>query len=347
MSKDFKKVEENKSRTVVFEKLKDKDLLHRNKWKTSMCDVFIKTGKCKFKAYCMFAHSKEELRKPVCLFGEFCKNKNNGCDKDHNPNAVIPMIPVKPHYPITAKKPKEQKLKEREERKRLATDMKVEFSDDEEDDIIDLSEMSDGSRCSSRCSVSSDILNKPLNEIMITIRTPSSATISPFVEMETKFEHTYGGQTKFEQQIKDKIDEITSEEDEEVMNAVHNFSEMKVTSPKVSSINGVHQKIVNLSSRVTPCNKDFIRENYYEVKRIYSYMDSILKDEQIAYIELFDRSLNVDQIEFKKDFDEVSKENPLPQKRKKLMIIELDDDDDYDMMRNTILEMKNKKIKLH
>lgn len=334
MSKDYKKVEENKSRTVVFEKLKDKDLLHRNKWKTSMCDVFLKTGKCKFKAYCMFAHSKEELRKPVCLFGEFCKNKHSGCDKDHNPNAIIPMIPVKPHYPITAKKPKEQKIKEREERKRLATDMKVEFSDDEDEDIIDLSEMSDSSRCSS---VTSDILNKPLNEIMITIRTPSSATISPFVEMETKFE----------QQIKEKIDEITSEEDEEVMSAVNKFSSLGM-SPKCSPINGVHPKIVNLNvERKTPCNKDFIRENYYEVKRIYSYMDAILKDEKIAYIELFDRSLNVDQIEFRKDFEEVAQEQKIQQKRKKLMIIELDDEDDYEMMRNTILEMKNKKIKLH
>ena len=76
-------------------------------------------------------------------------------------------------------------------------------------------------------------------------------------------------------------------------------------------------------------------------------MDAILKDENIAYIELFDRSLNVDQIEFRKDFEEVAQEQKIQQKRKKLMIIELDDEDDYEMMRNTILEMKNKKIKLH
>ena len=119
-------------------------------------------------------------------------------------------------------------------------------------------------------------------------------------------------------------------------------------SPKGNSINGVHPKIVNLNvERKTPCNKDFIRENYYEVKRIYSYMDAILKDDKIAYVELFDRSLNVDQIEFRKDFEEVAQEQKFQQKRKKLMIIELDDEDDYEMMRNTILEMKNKKIKLH
>lgn len=79
-------------RTEIFEtKVSNKNIIQRNKLKTQMCNRFTETGYCHFGSGCHFAHDKSELRKPICLFGEKCKDKNN-CGYDHS-TEEIPEIP--------------------------------------------------------------------------------------------------------------------------------------------------------------------------------------------------------------------------------------------------------------
>ena len=79
-------------RTEIFEtKVADKNIIQRNKLKTQMCKRFTETGHCGFGSGCHFAHDKSELRKPICFFGDKCKNKKN-CGYDHS-TEEIPEIP--------------------------------------------------------------------------------------------------------------------------------------------------------------------------------------------------------------------------------------------------------------
>jgi hypothetical protein len=79
-------------RTEIFEnKVTDKNLIQRNKLKTSMCKRMIDTGKCPYGAGCFYAHSKEELRRPICFFGDKCKNKDT-CGYSHE-TTEIPELP--------------------------------------------------------------------------------------------------------------------------------------------------------------------------------------------------------------------------------------------------------------
>ena len=86
-------------RTEIFEtKVADKNIIQRNKLKTQMCKRFTETGHCGFGSGCHFAHDKSELRKPICFFGDKCKNKKN-CGYDHS-TEEIPEIPqVQPPQP--------------------------------------------------------------------------------------------------------------------------------------------------------------------------------------------------------------------------------------------------------
>lgn len=81
------------NRTEIFEnKVADKDLIQRNKLKTAMCKRMVETGSCNYGASCFFAHTKEELRKPICFFKEECKNKDT-CPYDHTTEVIPEMIP--------------------------------------------------------------------------------------------------------------------------------------------------------------------------------------------------------------------------------------------------------------
>ncbi len=88
VSKPFRRDE----RTEIFEtKVADKNIIQRNKLKTQMCKRFTETGYCDFGTGCHFAHDARELRKPICFFGDKCKNKKN-CGYDHS-TEEIPEIP--------------------------------------------------------------------------------------------------------------------------------------------------------------------------------------------------------------------------------------------------------------
>lgn len=89
------------SRTEIFEnKVADKNIIQRNKLKTQLCKRFTETGHCGFGSGCHFAHDKSELRKPICFFGEKCKDKKN-CGYDHS-TEEIPQVPQKLwNIPIT------------------------------------------------------------------------------------------------------------------------------------------------------------------------------------------------------------------------------------------------------
>ncbi len=82
-------------RTEIFEtKIADKTVIQRNKLKTQMCKMFTETGYCKFGNGCHFAHDESEIRKPICLFGDKCKDKKN-CGYDHS-TEKIPELPKEP-----------------------------------------------------------------------------------------------------------------------------------------------------------------------------------------------------------------------------------------------------------
>lgn len=81
-------------RTEIFEsKVADKNIIQRNKLKTQMCKRFTETGYCQFGKGCHFAHEKSELRKPICFFGDKCKDKKN-CGYDHSTEEIPDLPPV-------------------------------------------------------------------------------------------------------------------------------------------------------------------------------------------------------------------------------------------------------------
>lgn len=91
----------NKNRTDAFDKLKDKNNVIQNTFKTRLCDAFKKDGKCPYGNTCHYAHSESELRKTPCLFKGACKNKST-CKFDHSENIVLPV--VKPAIRILSRK---------------------------------------------------------------------------------------------------------------------------------------------------------------------------------------------------------------------------------------------------
>jgi hypothetical protein len=81
-------------RTDIFEsKVADKTIIQRNKLKTQMCKRFTETGYCQFGKGCHFAHDKSEIRKPICFFGDKCKDKKN-CGYDHSTEEIPDLPPV-------------------------------------------------------------------------------------------------------------------------------------------------------------------------------------------------------------------------------------------------------------
>jgi hypothetical protein len=102
----FNKTKFNNDRSAIFEnKVTDKSLVQRNKLKTQMCKSMLTTGNCPFGEKCNFAHSKDEIRKPICFFGEKCKNKDT-CGYDHSTMEVPEIKKVE-----TVKLEPQQKLK--------------------------------------------------------------------------------------------------------------------------------------------------------------------------------------------------------------------------------------------
>ena len=81
-------------RTEIFEsKVSDKTIIQRNKLKTQMCKRFTETGYCQYGKGCHFAHDKSEIRKPICFFGDNCKDKKN-CGYDHSTEEIPELPPV-------------------------------------------------------------------------------------------------------------------------------------------------------------------------------------------------------------------------------------------------------------
>ena len=107
----------NKGRTEIFSKLDTKLNIIQNNLKTKMCKAFEQTGKCEYGKKCHYAHTKEELRKPPCMFKELCKKKN--CPYDHSKDIVLPTIP--------------EKIKPKKTKKEVEPFI-ITFSDTDEDD---------------------------------------------------------------------------------------------------------------------------------------------------------------------------------------------------------------------
>jgi hypothetical protein len=110
----FNRSKFNNDRSAIFEsKVTDKTLVQRNKLKTQMCKSIMTTGKCPFGEKCNFAHSQSEIRKPICFFGDKCKNKES-CGYDHS-TMEVPQLPVqeKNVKVETQETPKEEPRKEK------------------------------------------------------------------------------------------------------------------------------------------------------------------------------------------------------------------------------------------
>jgi len=107
----FNKSKFNNDRSTIFEsKVTDKTLVQRNKLKTQMCKSMLTTGRCPFGEKCNFAHSQCEIRKPVCFFGDKCKNKES-CGYDHS-TMEVPEMPVVAEN-VKIETPKEEPKKEK------------------------------------------------------------------------------------------------------------------------------------------------------------------------------------------------------------------------------------------
>ena len=79
------------SRTEVLQKLSDPDIRYQNAYKTSMCNT---PSSCEYGSNCYYAHSLEELRKPLCLFFKYagsCK-KGNSCPYSHDIHDELPCV---------------------------------------------------------------------------------------------------------------------------------------------------------------------------------------------------------------------------------------------------------------
>jgi hypothetical protein len=70
-----------RSRLEGFYRLSNKTFLSNHLQKTKFCQIKIKFGKCN-RQTCNFAHSSDELCKPICAFGENC-NKKDMCQFLH------------------------------------------------------------------------------------------------------------------------------------------------------------------------------------------------------------------------------------------------------------------------
>ena len=84
----LKDVQRNLSRTVAFTSIYDTKQMNRNCYKSRMCELYLNSGSCEYGNRCMYAHSPEELRRPICVFfknGGFCK-KGDACDYSHDLN---------------------------------------------------------------------------------------------------------------------------------------------------------------------------------------------------------------------------------------------------------------------
>jgi hypothetical protein len=98
-SVDPKKVVSNMKRTEIFAMMKDPVMQMRNALYTRMCTY--SKEECPEGEHCIFAHTQEQLRKPKCWFGQYCKKSSKECTWDHDPSHVIPEMPPP--------KPKEEK----------------------------------------------------------------------------------------------------------------------------------------------------------------------------------------------------------------------------------------------
>jgi len=313
---DYQKINENKNRSLVFEKLQnDKDLLQRNKWKTIMCETFINTGKCKYGAYCMYAHSKEELRIPVCLFGEFCKKKNRGCKLDHTPNAVIPEIPK---FGTVKKTPEEKakKRKEREERRKNRPQFKVNLEDDEDLSSDDESVASSTSRAETPFEIilTSQVEQK-IEEIKLDDDPEIIDTIKHVEALSFEDATNIIKQDNVKTLLQDYIRPITPS------NIAPSIKENMFTHPIIKSL-----------KRATPTfhEDDYIRDNYHDIKRLLRHVSQIKDETYKDNIELVDKeiNINIDSFEEKVKYMEET-ERLINKKRKKLLVIEVEEDDDY------------------
>lgn len=72
----------NATRTVAFKLFEDEYKAQRTKRLkfTKMCNYAKQGKKCpRKKGTCLFAHSKEQLKKQFCFFGDSCKFKDSKC----------------------------------------------------------------------------------------------------------------------------------------------------------------------------------------------------------------------------------------------------------------------------
>lgn len=119
------------NRTEIFEtKVTDKNLIQRNKLKTAMCKRMVETGNCQYGASCFFAHHQSEIRKPICFFGEKCKNKST-CGYDHTTEVIPEMVPPPPQ--ISKEVPIRKIKHQYDPLKPLPNDFKIEFEDEAPD----------------------------------------------------------------------------------------------------------------------------------------------------------------------------------------------------------------------
>jgi hypothetical protein len=84
---------ENACRTTAFAHIYDKTASSHAKAKTQLCRSVKEGRPCKFGDKCTYAHSKTELIKPKCSFGNTCRTKNsktNPCQFDHSDSFTPP-----------------------------------------------------------------------------------------------------------------------------------------------------------------------------------------------------------------------------------------------------------------
>lgn len=93
-------------------KMKDSSFKSRFLFKSKWC---VRGDKCRYKDKCHYAHNDEELRPPICNYGDRCRNKE--CSFYHIGDAYEFEHPKKPVPRVTTEKRPERRTERRPERR--------------------------------------------------------------------------------------------------------------------------------------------------------------------------------------------------------------------------------------
>ena len=222
----------NQMRTDVFAMMKDPIMQARNNLYCRMCN-FSKED-CPEGESCVFAHSAEQLRKPKCWFGQYCKKSAKECSWDHNPNHVIPEMP-----------PKKKKAPKVEEEKFLLNIS----PDEDEDEIIEIIEESEEEPSPVASPVASPVSSSQVSINAFDI----DPELEKFIELVKKSQEPRPSTTSNALYSEDELSLL--EEDNKTIDKWNRDNPLKPLKGRYSPFDSKFRKVLDSRSN-TPCIED-------------------------------------------------------------------------------------------